>query len=450
MSDNMILWACVIWLPILMYVLLGNETKFKKNIALGVTLPQEARSDEAVLAILAAFKKWLLLACVGLLLLAVPCIFIPGLGKAMTVWLIWLDVSIVLPYIPYVYYHNKLKQLKEDRGWRQTSSAVSIASLPAADQTARWMSPWLFLLPLLAALLPVVFDQDGWIMYVIDAGMILFCWFGYRYLYRNKSETVDDNMALTEALTRIRRYNWGKCWLVCAWFLAGLNVALWLTQNNYLLSLVGTLLLSAILVITVIQIELKIRRLQETMTAQSGADFYIDEDDHWIWGMFYYNPNDNRCLINNRVGMNSTVNLAKRSGQILMAATALLLLTMPLLGIWMDHLESTPVGLELQETAVVALHTGVEYEIPLDTITHVEYVDQRPQIARVAGTGMDTVQKGRYKTPWGSASVCLDPRTGPYLYLETDNGKRYLFGSSDSSQTEKVYQQLKTALSLAS
>lgn len=63
MSDNLILWACVIWLPILMYVLLKNETKFKKNIALGVTLPQEARSDESVLAVLAAFKKWLLLAC---------------------------------------------------------------------------------------------------------------------------------------------------------------------------------------------------------------------------------------------------------------------------------------------------------------------------------------------------------------------------------------------------
>lgn len=446
MSDNLILWACVIWLPIMMYILLKNETKFKKNIALGITLPQEARSDEAVLAILSSFKKWLLLACAGLLLLAVPCALIPGIGKAMTVWLIWVDVSIVLPYVPYVYYHKKLKLLKEDRGWRQNGNAVSIAVLPSADQTARWLSPWLFLLPLLLSLLPMTFDREYWYLYLIDALTVLFCWFGYRYLYRNKSEAVDDNMALTEALTRIRRYNWGKCWLVCAWFLAILNIAIWLTQHNYLLSLMGILLLSAILVITVIRIELKTRQLQETMTAQSGTDFFIDEDDKWIWGMFYYNPNDSRLIINNRVGMNSTVNLAKRSGQVLMAATALLLLAMPLLGVWMDHLESTPVALELQETTVVALHTGVEYEIPLDTITHLEYVAQLPEIGRVAGTGMDTVQKGRYKTPWGSASVCLDPRTGPYLYLETDNGKRYLFGSSTSAQTEEVYRQLEEQL----
>ena len=71
---------------------------------------------------------------------------------------------------------------------------------------------------------------------------------------------------------------------------------------------------------------------------------------------------------------------------------------------------------------------------------------QLPEIGRVAGTGMDTVQKGRYKTPWGSASVCLDPRTGPYLYLETANGKRYLFGSSTSAQTEEVYRQLEKQL----
>jgi hypothetical protein len=30
----------------------------------------------------------------------------------------------------------------------------------------------------------------------------------------------------------------------------------------------------------------------------------------------------------------------------------------------------------------------------------------------------------------------------PYIYLETDEGKRYLFGSADSAETEAVYQQL--------
>ncbi|MBQ3509333.1 MAG: hypothetical protein IJA90_04845, partial [Peptococcaceae bacterium] len=68
------------------------------------------------------------------------------------------------------------------------------------------------------------------------------------------------------------------------------------------------------------------------------------------------------------------------------------------------------------------------------------------ELRRTAGTGMETVQKGRYSTPWGSASICLDPRTLPYIYVETADGKRYLFGSADGSETEAVYQQLKASL----
>ena len=442
-SMNLILWGCVIWMPALFYVLLSNETKFKKNIAIGVTFPQEAREDAELQHILSVFKKHLLYVCLGLFAIAIPCVFIPSTtGIAMTIWMIWLLLGCVLPYIPYIQCNRKLKQLKENRGWKQQSSQMQTIDLRAASIETRWLSPHTFLLPAAVSLLPLLFDTNLAIIYLLDAALIVFCWFGYRYLYRNKSEIVDENIMLTEALTRIRRYNWGRMWLLCSWFMAALNLLAWLTQANAALSLTGILLLSILLVAASIYIELKLRKLQETLTAQSGTGFYIDDDDKWIWGMFYYDPNDTRLLINNRVGMNTTVNLAKRSGQFFMGITLLSLLAMPFLGVWMDKLETTPVGLEISESAIVSTHTGIEYEIPLDAITYIEYVSDRPKLHRTAGTGMATVQKGRYSTPWGSASICLDPRTTPYIYIETGENKRYLFGSADAAETEAVYQQL--------
>ena len=443
---NLILWGCVIWMPALFYVLLKNEAKFKKNIAVGVTFPQEARDDEEVQQILAVFKKHLLYVCIGVFLIAIPCIFIPKTGMTMTVWMIWLLLGMILPYVPYVNCHRKLKQLKELRGWKQNQNGTITVDLTAASSQTRWLAPLCFLLPLLVSLLPLFFDKELALLYLIDAATILFCWFGYRYLYRNKSEVVDDNIAITEALTRIRRHSWGKVWLLTAWFMAALNLLAWLTKANSSLSLTGILLLSILLVAATLYIELKLRKLQEKLTAQSGTDFYVDDDDKWILGMFYYDPNDTRLIVNNRTGMNTTVNLAKRSGQIFMGITALLLLAMPFLGVWMDNLETTPVRLEITESAIVSIHTGVEYEIPLEDITRIEYVNEKPELRRTAGTGMETVQKGRYSTPWGSASICLDPRTLPYIYVETADGKRYLFGSADASETEAVYQQLKTSL----
>ncbi|MBP3342551.1 MAG: hypothetical protein J6K99_08515, partial [Peptococcaceae bacterium] len=100
------------------------------------------------------------------------------------------------------------------------------------------------------------------------------------------------------------------------------------------------------------------------------------------------------------------------------------------------------VSVSISTEAVVSTHTGVEYEVPLDSITYVEYVTEKPKLKRTAGTGMESVQKGRFSTPWGSASICVDPRTLPYIYLETDEGKRYLFGASDAAETEAVYRQL--------
>lgn len=181
----------------------------------------------------------------------------------------------------------------------------------------------------------------------------------------------------------------------------------------------------------------KLKQLKEQRGWES-----IEEDDYWIWGIFYYNPDDKRSFITNRNGMNSTVNLAKRSGKILIGVTAIVLLCMPFFGVWLDHMETTPVGLTIHAETVVSTHTGVEYQIPINTITSIEYVPEKPKLKRSAGTAMDSVQKGRYGTPWGAASICLDPRTAPYLYLETEDGKRYLFGSSDAAETECVYQQL--------
>ena len=42
---NIILWLSIIWLAPLMCFVLANEAKFKKNIAVGVTLPYEGRHD---------------------------------------------------------------------------------------------------------------------------------------------------------------------------------------------------------------------------------------------------------------------------------------------------------------------------------------------------------------------------------------------------------------------
>lgn len=438
MLMNLLLWGCIIWLPALMYYMFKNETKFKKNIAVGVTLPREARDDREVQAVLQRFcrqERWM---CLALTAAAIPCLWIKGMGRSLTVWCVWLLLAMALPDLPYIFCHRALTRLKEARGWKPRHSEI-VAELSVAAEPQRWLSPVWFVLPLAVSLMPLAFDRTWWILYLTDAAMVGLFWLCYRYCFRNKSEAVDENAALTQALTRMRRYNWGKCWVWCAWLMAGLNLCIWLLQQHPMMMFAAVLVVSAVVCVVVIGVEFRTRQAQERLTASSGGEYYVDEDDRWIWGMIYYAPDDKRLMVNKRVGVGTTMNMARRPAQVLMGLVLLLLLAMPLMGVWIESEERAAVSLEVSDTALTATHAGTCYEIALEDVASVELLEEMPGIQRVWGSGLDSVQKGTYASRWGNITVCVDPRTGPWLLVTTVDGERYLLGAAQSGVAQAVY-----------
>ena len=439
---QILLWGSCIWLVPLMYVFLNNETKFKKNLAVGVTIPYSGRTDPEVCRFLEQFRKRLKGTCLGLVLLALCCLPFRDFGVSMTLFLIWVDLVIVCPHIPYVICNQKLKELKIRRGWKAFCREETEVNLPDAGEKKKWLSPASFLLPFLCSLIPLVSGRELWVFYGLNGCCILLFWGIYRWMYRSKAEAVDENVELTEALTGIRRYNWGKCWMICAWCMAALNLGMWLTEDYFWLNLLVTMGISILMVMAVIRVEMRVRRLQEELTQESGRGFYVDEDDKWIWGLFYYDPYDSNLLVNDRVGMNVSFNLAKRTGKIIMGILVILLLGMPFLGVWLSQEEKAPVTLNYSEEVLTGGHSHTSYEIPLDEIEKIELVEEEPRIKKISGTGMDSVKKGNYRSQdWGKLKVCIDPRTGPWLLVETKDGSLYLFGSSKEGETERIYKE---------
>lgn len=434
---KIILWVSVIWLVPLMYFFLKNEARFKKNIAVGVTFPYAEHTHPDILALLARFKRELGWACLALLVLAAVLMFLPvSFGAMLTIWLIWVDLCVVLPVVPYVKCNKALKVLKWERGWSSPRRQV-VADLTMAAQPEKKASPAAFVLALVVSALPAWWalawgdTTEGLALLVGPACVALF-WACYRWAFRRKAEAVDENEDLTAALTRLRRRAWRRCWVWGAWFMALLSWAMLLSFDRPVLGLILTLLLSAALVAAMVGLEFRLRKLQEKLTAGSGRDFYVDEDDKWIWGMFYYDPNDSHLMVNARVGLNATVNLARPAGKIIMLLTAALLL-MPLVGVWLMGEERAPVTLALTDTALVAAHSGTRYQIPLEDIEEAELLTELPAIRRVAGTAMDTVDKGRWRCDeYGTLTVCLDPRTGPWLLVKTEE-TTWLVGAGDGT-----------------
>lgn len=448
-TTNMILWLSLGWLPLMIYAMLGNETKFKKNIAVGVTFPQAGREDPEVLVQLKKFRTAQRRLCLALVALAVVGAFLPwGFGWTMTAFLIWVDLCVILPYLPYVRCNKALRRIKADRGWgRQGEGRRVTVDLRSAATPVKELSLGHFLLPTLVALIPCLWcfwqgETALALTLLLNAVLTLSCYLLYRYALRRRSEVVDDNTDLTEVLTRLRRQHWRRLSLWTAWYLALLSLCMWGTSRRPFLGMTALAALTLALLFLVLRQEFSLRRMQEKLTADSGVGEYVDEDDKWLWGLFYYDPHDSRLIVNNRVGGNTTVNLARRAGQVFMGLTAALLLFLPLIGVWLVQVERTPVTVTVEGETLVARHMGTRYAVDLEDIETVTLVEERPRIVRIVGTGMDSVQKGSYSSEaWGPLTACLDPRTGPWLLVETGE-KTYLLGDSQAGEAEEVYRQL--------
>ena len=190
---------------------------------------------------------------------------------------------------------------------------------------------------------------------------------------------------------------------------------------------------------------MKTRRLQEKLTADSGGDWYVDDDDHWIGGVFYYNPDDSRFIINQRIGLNSSVNLAHPGGKIMTVLLVLMLLGMPLLGGFLDIGMTKEITLTMDDNKVVCTSGMGNYSVSREDISEVRVLEELPSdLRRRFGTATDTLLEGSYASEEiGTARLNLDPRQGPFLLIRTADGDVYLFGTRDGSQVKEVASALK-------
>lgn len=452
MSDltfGLIMYLVMLPVLIVMCVMLTNETKPKKNIILGVTVPFSAQSDPAVEELCGRFVRRLRIATLIMALLGVPMLLLPWFSVQLTVFLVWMLVVISVPYVLYVRAHLRLKALKTERRWypRRDASRETVVDMSVAAAPQRRLSAWLFLPPLAVSLVPAVFEliggsgaeRTGWLIlslsfaFTVLLGAVL-----YPIIFRLRTDVAGGDADVNAALTNVRRAAWARAWIYIAWTTALVSPAAWLLKSSELGQLAVIIAYILALMALCLVTELGLRKSQEKLTA-AGTDDYIDEDEHWPLGMFYYNENDAHLTVNDRVGMNMTINLAKPLGKILMGITALIIVLMPLVGVWVMGVEFSPTRAEAGAESVEIIHLTRQFAIAYDDVTALELISELPETARVNGTGLDTLCLGKFDVEgYGLCRVCLDPTAGPYIVAHAGGGT-YIFSLDTPEATENLY-----------
>jgi len=448
---NIIFAVCFLPIWPVLYFVFRNFIKPKKNIILGVTLPQNEHENEKVRAVCRSFIKWFNITMIPLLLLMIPPFFFTSMGAAMTWFMTYLLFLIVVPYVVFAVHHGKLIALKRENGWYSEAAGKTPVDVKAEVTKIKRINNIWFLIPVIIGFIPVVDSvinpgkagsENIW-MYLTFALLIVSFWLLYHMIFRVRAEAVNEDLSLTMALTRARRYNWGKFWLISVWASCMLNISIWIFAESVMVLLIATLVYTLLLISVAVIAEFSTRFAQQKLTANNMGDAYLDEDDVWLWGMFYNNPNDDHFLVNARIGINMTVNLAKTGGKILMLFAVISLAAMPFIGIWIWVEEATPTALVLTDTDLIARHTTNQYIIPLDSIESIEILTEMPQVlSKVAGSGFENLSKGRFLVSnHGTSSLCIQNNNPPFIMVIA-GGRTYFINDANSSVTTGIFNEI--------
>lgn len=441
--------AMYISLPLIWWMLRSASFE-RNNLILSVTLPPEGRKDPQVLELAARFRKQMKIFFWVMTMIVIPAVVVPWVSVCTLYSLIWLIAVIFVPYILFAKANTALKKVKRERGWVVAGSRKTVAALPTVQQPERLSVSW-FLPPVIFSAVPVISVlRGGWpdswnIVLLATVGCCLLVTLMslaiYPLVFRQKLDALDEDDTLTAALTRVRRYNWTKCWMGMSWITAIYSLVVWGCRGNMAWYLLWTAVYSLIILGISLQTELTARRAQRTLTMNREESPQVDEDDRWLWGLVYYNPDDNHNFVNERVGMGMAMNMARPAGKWMMGISLVILLAMPLLGVWLMVEEFSPIQLSLQGDTIVSQQAFTTYEIPLDQIENAKLLESMPSASRIAGTGMKNLLKGSFVVEgYGNASLCLDPNEPPFIFLETDE-RTYILGGDNTAEIYRLIQE---------
>ena len=249
---------------------------------------------------------------------------------------------------------------------------------------------------------------------------------------------------------RAKKNRWKNFWLISCW----LNTALILfleiltlsARHMGICSIAGMIVYTLLLLLLCIFCMIKLKKIDRSYAQKRNLTSDENDDRNWIGGILYYNPSDPHTMVEQRVGIGTTVNMATSLGKGLTIFSAIMMLSCPLLCIWLIQEEFTPIDLVIQNHTLCAQHLKTDYQIPLSEIKDPTLLtaSDLPDWTRTNGTSMDTLEKGTFTISGGEdVNVFLNPENDAFIQFSA-NGKTYYMGGVDDTQTKGIYEELLT------
>lgn len=457
---SIIICVCILPVLFIMFFMLYPKSWKKSKLIFGVTARKEyaeGQTSEIVSNICLKRRGQALKILIGSLIIAVVLILFRNFILQTTVWMIYALISTTAMGLPFILGNKEMKSLKKSLGleagqkitYTDFNNAGAVHTLKLSKILPPNITGLLIVIIALLVDLKIIPISTGIAGKFICTGISVifllteFLITAAAYIMDSlKNEVISSDSAVNANYNRAKKKNLSDFTVIFLWvhviFLGGLFVTslLYYSEIGLLISVFAYLIILMAGILIFIKRDRKIEsRYSKEITVSE------DEDDYWIFGLIYYNPNNKRLNVKKRVGVGGTVNLAHPFGKVIYAFIVLMMLYVFGSMIYLGMAEATPLKLRISEDTLVCHHLSDDYVIDFDSINSIslgEDVDSL-KFYKISGFGMDNILKGNFSVDDNAdCKVFLNPQNGNYIKIETDE-LTYYVGSETAEETSEIF-----------
>ena len=407
-----------------------------------------------------AYKQTLIILVASLVIMGLLCL-IPDFVVRMTIWTLFVMVDLIFLMIPFVRGNGEMKSLKRETGL--IARGVSYTDFTNVDA--------IHALKLLNVVIPNIVGGIAILAaFLYDAGIITFggkvpdgsyeiTWMLGAFMIvglmmipiallidRMRNEVISEDSDINKNFNRAKKKNWADTNTAMVWvntiFMVVCLPAMILFNNMDTVYLVMMVIYMALLIIC-IGLYAK-RSLAIDRRYRKETSIEVDDDDFWILGTFYYNPDDKRLNVEKRSGLGATVNMAHPVGKAIgVIGIAAVFFTIGVL-IWTGKMGKTPISMYVDNGNLVCHHTKDDYVIPVASIEDPVLGEnsENLNIHRTSGYEMPPVVKGKCSVDGEKGCIVfINFDAGEYIRFTYD-GRTYYVSGGTAEETEAAFQQI--------
>ena len=460
------------------FITLSSANKPKKNMFMAVTLPYDVLESDFIKEVQKEYKSMCNKVYLLMLLTAIPCVFPFWIFKNTTVYIfylmLWCMGFAYYGIIPFKLMNRKVKAEKAKNGWFvgekkvvycDTKTTLLKNSMPISNKY--------FLIPILIGIIPLILSIKNFsseniaflIVAILNLGLVILLFYIAKVFNKNKLKTYSTDSEINFILNKTEKQMFSIYFLINAIVESLIVLVFYLALFEYIdlkflnVIVVSTLLLSSIVALGFIYIKKKINDLDEELSSKNkDSEIIVDDDDYWIDGIYYYNPNDSSKMVSSRFGYSMTYNLATKHGyfmgkkldKIVLIGTLILILV--LMG--PSEISNSSISFSNDSPNISISSFPYSYELDYKDIESIKLTNEPISFTlRTNGMATDTKCIGNFKSDkYGKCRVYLyfknKDDNPPYIVVKLKNSKfdYLIYNTKDSQSTKEVYTTLKNKI----